>query len=236
MAKQEKVAEKAKKAEEDRMTKEERRKSKEAPVVDPTVPAVQTASHDDDELYQDSSTAAHTIGNESADPTSPRSQGSSKGFKSLISKLKRRSKHASGPGIEDRTQDKEAGFIGGAALRSSQPQSHSSTVTSTPQADSTASYPPADLGDVEPIYVPHVGTVSHSDVSSLSSAGEEDDRGRPAERIVSGETTKSGGTDFEEARDHFDTELAPPPTFTSDAGNARKGSPSRDSKFHEVGL
>jgi hypothetical protein len=43
-------------------------------------------------------------------------------------------------------------------------------------------------------------------------------------------------SDFEEARDHFDEGLAPPPTFTSEVDKDRHGSPVRDSKFHEVGI
>lgn len=196
-------------------------------------------------MYEEpSTTAAQTTGHDSADPTSPTSptsQGSSKGFKSLLNKLKRRSKHAPDGEGEQQLKDKDAGFIGGATLRSSEsgPQSQSSKSNSQPQRNSSEAHLPTNLGDVEPTYVPHVGEVRYSDVSSLSSDGEEDvhvTRGRSAERIVSGGTRTSGGTDFEEAKDHFDADLAPPPTFTSDADKARKGSPVRDSKFHEVGL
>jgi hypothetical protein len=100
---------------------------------------------------------------------------------------------------------------------------------------------PKDLGAVEPTYVPHVGHVDedrYSDVSSLSSDREDFSmaRGRPAERVVSGATATSGGESFEEARDHFDEDLAPPPAFGSDVENARIGSPNRESKFQEVGL
>ena len=54
-------------------------------------------------------------------------------------------------------------------------------------------------------------------------------------------TTQSGAysdvSEYEEARDDFNEALAPPPVFTStDVGAARKGSPTRDSKFREVGI
>lgn len=229
------------------MAKEEQRKSREAPVV-PIAPvgAVPT-SHDNDDLYQGptSSTPAQQTTEQdtpdAASPTSPTSPTSSKGFKSLLSKLKRRSKHASGTDTDEQTKEKEPGFIGGAALRSSTsgPQSQSSKSHSQPQRESTEAHHPTNLGDVEPTYVPHVDEARYSDVSSLSSDGDEDiqaRRGRSAERVVSATTATSGGTDFEEARDHFDADLAPPPTFTTDADKAGKGSPNRDSKFHEVGL
>lgn len=44
--------------------------------------------------------------------------------------------------------------------------------------------------------------------------------------------TRSDNDDFEEARDHFDEDLAPPPTFA--ATSNKSDSPVRDSKFHEI--
>lgn len=87
--------------------------------------------------------------------------------------------------------------------------------------------------------MPHLDEDRYSDVSSLSSDYDEGDavRGRSAERIASGATVTSDGTEFEEAKDHFDEDLAPPPAFSSEADKVRKGgSPNRDSKFHEVGI
>jgi hypothetical protein len=49
--------------------------------------------------------------------------------------------------------------------------------------------------------------------------------------VVSGRTD-----DFEEARDNFDEDLAPPPAFGSEVESGRKGSPNRESRFQEVGL
>lgn len=243
-AKQEKEAEKTKKAEEDRLAKEEKRKSKEEKRPSKDTPAaVPAATTTDDELYEEpiTSAVAQTSEPDSADPTSPTSQSSSKGFKSLLNKLKRRSKHAPGTDGEEQAKEKDGGFIGGAALRSSEPgsQSQSSKTTSQPQGELSDAHPPTNLGEVEAMYVPHVGEVRYSDVSSISDNGVDEEqisRGRSTERVVSGGTMTSGGTDFEEAKDHFDADMAPPPTFTSDADKARKGSPVRDSKFHEVGL
>ncbi|KAL6709696.1 Eisosome assembly protein [Coniothyrium glycines] len=247
VAKQEKETEKAKKAEEERLAKEEQRKSREMSAVPPTATVATATATNTDELYEERSSATaaqRPTEHDTADPTSPTSQGPSKGLKSLLSKLKRRSKHAPATDGEEQSKETEADFIGGAALRSSTsgPQSQSSKSNTQPQLESVEAHPPTDLDDVEPTYVPHLDELEadrYSDISSLASSVAEDaqmTRGRSAERILSVGTATSGGTDFEEARDTFDADLAPPPTFTSDADKARKGSPTRDSKFHEVGL
>lgn len=68
-------------------------------------------------------------------------------------------------------------------------------------------------------------------VSSLS--GEEDDRGRAVQHRAIGVSAVSKESDLEEARDTFDERLAPPPSFGSDAAEGRRGSPVRDSRFLE---
>lgn len=183
----------------------------------------------------------------STEPTSPTSPTSAKGIKGIFSKLKRRSKHDSTATTESdgKTTDKDnAGFIGGASLRASESKSHSSTAPSASQAEASSTTRPTDLGDVEPTIVPRLSetaTTSEvkedrlSDVSSLSSDDEDLSRGRPRQERVTSDTTRAS-SDFEEARDHFDEALAPPPTFTSDVQKGRHGSPVRDSKFHEVGI
>ncbi|CBX90278.1 hypothetical protein IAQ61_001768 [Plenodomus lingam] len=238
-ARQEKEQEKSRKSAEDPLTGADTQTSKEIPAVTPMTVAVHTSPYDNDHLQQHQS-SKEAVGDDSSSPTSP--QGPSKGFKSLLTKLKRRSKPASGLEMDEEAKEKEPGFIGGAALLSStsEPQSHSEDNPSHSRHEAEDVSRPTDLGDVEPKpdYVPHVNR-PYSEVSSMSNYSEygvSSPRGRAGERIVSDGTVKSSGTDFEEARDHFDTDLAPPPSFTSDADKARKGSPNRDSKFHEVGL
>ncbi|KAJ4361529.1 Eisosome assembly protein [Ascochyta clinopodiicola] len=259
-AKQAKEAEKTRKAEEDRLVKGEQRKSKEAsraaptavPALGTTVVATPTAAATDrnDDLYEEptaptglSNLTVPTHGSAvtapaSTDPTSPTSPNSSKGIKSIFNKLKRRSKHDSAVpnDVDSKTTEKDnTGFIGGASLRASESKSHSSTTPSTPHAEASSSARPTDLGDVEPTVVPHVKDDRYSDISSLSSDDEELNRGRPRPgRLLSDDTRAS--SDFEEARDHFDQDLAPPPTFTSEVDKGRLSSPVRDSKFHEVGI
>lgn len=225
----------AKKAEEERLARQEQRNSKEAPIAAPVVTGTTTSAGDHDDLYRDPTPAATNA--QESDPTSPTSPTASKGFKGIFGKLKRRSKHTSA-GIfssGDVGKEKEPGFVGGATLRSSASQSQAQSYTS-PISATSEDEPPRNLGDIEAAYVPHVDEVddTYSDVSSLSNY--EEPRGRSAERLTTRATVASGGTDFEEAQDHFDEGLAPPPTFTTDADKATKGSPNRDSKFHEIGI
>jgi hypothetical protein len=220
----------------------DKRKSKEAPVVAPVVAGTSTSTNENDDLYRDATPLSPNTDNETASPTSP---NSSKGFKSIFSKLKRRSKHTSAGTINtaDMGKDKEPGFVGGASLRSSTSQPSEPQPTSTAAATTTTATSdderPHNLGDVEPSSVPHVDELndSYSDVSSMSDYEEPvETRGRSAERIVTTNTKASKDSEFHEAQDHFDEGLAPPPTFTTDADKAAKGSPTRDSRFREVGI
>lgn len=234
-----------------------------AVIATPTAPASATAIDGNADLYEeptaptgittdttgsarDSTVIAPTRDStatapSSADPISPTSPTSSKGFKSIFNKLKRRSKHDSAVTDADgKATEKDTGFIGGASLRASESNAHSSTTPSTTQAERVTTTRPTDLGDVEPTVsepavVPHVKDDRYSEVSSLSSDSEELPRGRPRPTRVMSDDTRAS-SDFEEARDHFDEDLAPPPTFTSEINKDRHGSPVRDSKFHEVGI
>ncbi|KAF2787766.1 hypothetical protein K505DRAFT_411251 [Melanomma pulvis-pyrius CBS 109.77] len=236
-AKQEKEAEREKKTEEKRTQKEEKRKSREMGVlgtgtvagaaapatVTPDVPTATEEQNDD--LYRDQTPTqvSHTAEPEASSPVSPTSPTSptsprsdSKGLKSFLNKFKRRSKHSSASADNDKP-----GFIGGVALRESSSASHQTSVPSSPAPEPTQS-----------------SERRYSDISSISSGRASSERiGRVPQRTVSGLSAVSGNTDFEEAKDDFDEKLAPPVSFgTADAEAARKGSPNRDSKFHEVGI
>ncbi|ORY11390.1 hypothetical protein BCR34DRAFT_484236 [Clohesyomyces aquaticus] len=241
-AKSRSAEEKEKRAEEKKLQNQEKHESKEAPKegaviatdVAPPTTAIVPADDEDDELYRDPTPVARqgptTSEPEASSPTSPSSPKSptsptkdSKGIKSFLNKFKRRSKHSNA------TADTEKpGFIGGIALRNSSPSQ--TAVPASTTVDSTAGpnhnpTPPADPGH-------------YSDVSSVSSGhASADGRGRTPQRTASGLSAMSNGSDYEEARDDFDEKLAPPPSFTAgDISAARKGSPNRDSKFHEIGI
>jgi len=234
----------------------EQHKLKDVPVADSA--AEDITVRDNEDLYQEPAPFMETRDkpgyeneHEPADVISPAPPGPPKGFKSLLNKLKRRSKHSPAAEPDESTKENETAFVGGAALRDSishvpsQPQPSKSAIqpnrASTERRMSTEADGSTEASHTKPAYVPHVDNVDgdrYSDVSSLSSDRDEFDmaRGRLAERVVSGGTATSGAENFEEARDHFDEDLAPPPAFGSEVESARKGSPNRESKFQEVGL
>jgi hypothetical protein len=88
-AAEEKLAAKQAKEAEKTKTTGEQRKSKEITASEPAAVNTDTP-RDNEDLYQEPALteAEPTPEHDSADPTSPTSQGSSKGFKSLLSKLK----------------------------------------------------------------------------------------------------------------------------------------------------
>ncbi|KAF2684976.1 hypothetical protein K458DRAFT_29283 [Lentithecium fluviatile CBS 122367] len=249
-AKQEKEARKEKEAEEKRLAKEEKRKSREAPkaaVVDTIGASTDaTATTNNDDLT--AATGSPQTTEKATPPTSPTSPKSeSKGLKSLLNKFKRRSKHSSASAETDKP-----GFIGGVALRNSESQSQSQS-----RQGSAPTSPPAN-----PTHIPAPRDSEASSVSSNDDRGRTPERTISAvtapertatglsevsqvsrmtpERTMTGQSGVSEYSDvseYEEARDDFNEALAPPPNFTStDASAARKGSPTRDSKFREVGI
>ena len=192
---------------------------------DPTPAAADTAAAEEVEppaarvsTVQDESTArpstAHdevTSPTSTMSPTSPTKPGS-KRLSGLLSKFKRRSRHNTSSG--------EPGFIGGVNLRNSESntQSHHESTHGSPKPTHLIAGDAAD---------------DHSDVSSLSDkhgAG----RGRSLERTATSDSKVSEMSEYEEARDDFNENLAPPPSFGTDSNTRNSASPVRDSKFHEV--
>lgn len=104
-------------------------------------------------------------------------------------------------------------FVGGAALTGA--SVNNGTVSLGAKSSSIA----ADKGK-ETIEEPKEErgrlTKRHSEVSAVSS--------------LSKQETKEEDEEFQEARDNFDEDLAPPPTFPAE----KSSSPVRDSKFTEV--
>ncbi|KAL9605070.1 MAG: hypothetical protein Q9219_000004 [cf. Caloplaca sp. 3 TL-2023] len=78
------------------------------------------------------------------------------------------------------------------------------------------------------------GSRSSSPVSSLSSDEGEHPRGRSQlRREITGSDENGGEQEFEEARDHFETEQLAPPAPLKDTLGRASDSPVRDSKFSE---
>ncbi|KAF2876090.1 hypothetical protein BDV95DRAFT_664372 [Massariosphaeria phaeospora] len=228
VVKQEKEAEKEKKIEEERIAPEAPKVAVPIDVIIPTTRGRTASDDENDDLYRDPTPHGHTQQPAEAEPldptsptspTSPRSPKSdSKGLKNFFNKFKRRSKHSATSAETDKP-----GFIGGVALRDSSSHSHPDSLPASPRP---APEQPSDLGR------------PYSDISSISSGRPSvDGRGRAPERTTSGLSAVSGATDYDEAKDGFNDELPPPPRLaTAEASAARKGSPNRDSRFHEIGI
>jgi hypothetical protein len=149
-------------------------------------------------------------------PTTPKDGGKVKSW--LKTKFSRRMSKGSRPVKEDKTSmDKEtSSFVGGAALTGASANNNtaslaaeSSSVTDVANAATSAPVATIDGGEE---YRGRT-TTRMSDVSALS----DDDNGREDE-------------DFQEARDNFDADLAPPPTFPAE----KSSSPVRSTKFTEA--
>ena len=151
-------------------------------------------------------------------PSSPESGGKVKNW--LKTKFSRRmSKGQKGSAEKDAEKgDKDKGFVGGAALTSANPNdsnpslgAKSSSVRDVAMAGK-GKEPVAEEADER------VGRSAHRDdeVSSVSSM--------EPDAVV-----KEHDDEFQEARDNFDEDLAPPPTFPAE----KSSSPVRDSKFTE---
>ncbi|KAF2842857.1 hypothetical protein M501DRAFT_965657 [Patellaria atrata CBS 101060] len=229
-----KEIEKAKAAEEKRLEKDQKRKSRAAAPTEEPMTEIEALPEADTgpDLTADlavitsptsdiSLSRPDSAEDQVTSPTSPMSPAKeSKGLKSLLNKLKRRSKP---PADESPNSPSEKSFIGGAALTGT---------TGPKESNSSIAEPGVDLSTLSgPAYTSREGGKQSArarspSISSLSS--EEEDRGRTGRRV----SDVSSGEDFEEARDHFDEGLAPPPSFGSLA-KEKTGSPVRDSRFSE---
>jgi hypothetical protein len=162
---------------------------------------------------------------------SPTSPGSSKGVKSWL-----KTKFARRQSKPQKLESKEAGndkdFIGGAALaEASNANSEPPKNSEDDPALAANSTQDDDIGEIDNETVEEtVGEESAEErlgrskrrASSVSPVSPLEERMELGKEITKDE-------DFEEARDHFDNDLAPPPTFAT----AKPASPARDSKFHE---
>jgi hypothetical protein len=158
-------------------------------------------------------------------PTSPDSPKGVKGW--LKTKFRRQSKTQKSES-KDTGADKE--IIGVAALAeagntSVEPNASSAKETephkSSMEEVALAGPPTTSEEPAETVHEERTGR-SKRRASSVSSVSALEESHEMAEEV-------SRDDDFEEARDHFDDELAPPPTFPT----TKSASPVRDSRFHE---
>lgn len=159
----------------------------------------------------------------------------------LKGKLSSRSGKAHAKGAESESQGKASSekatlshsdAEAGTARRSNSPNSYVAVIGQ--EATAKASNDEDDdggaprLSDEQPLGRSRQRSRSSPSVSSVSSLGHERGRSTTATKPES-----SPEADPEEARDHFDQGLAPPPTFGSTAAQSSSGSPVRDSRFSE---
>ncbi|KAL8943247.1 MAG: hypothetical protein Q9211_001065 [Gyalolechia sp. 1 TL-2023] len=184
-------------------------------------------------------------------PSQKQSKGESKVSSWLKNKLRRSSKPAkpeSSKADAGESASNGKGFVGGAnltAATSTKPSSDAPATTSATIPPSAVvgpgATPIADSDDEDVLYAASTQgqeskpqehrSRSSSPVSSLSSDEGEHPRGRSQlRREVTG---SDGEQEFEEARDHFETEQLAPPAPLKDTIGSGSNSPIRDSKFSE---
>jgi hypothetical protein len=155
-------------------------------------------------------------------PMSPSSPGDSSKIKNwLKTKFSRRSSKAQKPSSPEKDKEPEKTFVGGAAL----------TGASANNSTASLSAKPSSVRDVV-----LVGKAKEEPVPNAKDEPEPDaeDRGRAKRRSseVSALSQLPGDVDeeeFQEARDNFNEDLAPPPTFVAE----KSSSPARETKFTE---
>jgi hypothetical protein len=160
---------------------------------------------------------ADTANKDESTPLSPSSPGDGSKVKNwLKTKFSRRMSKPQKPSIIEKEKEPEKSFVGGAALTGA--SANNSTVS---------------LG-AKPSSVRDVAMAGKAKEQETEPEPEPEERGRGKRRDseVSALSEPVGDVDeeeFQEARDNFDEDLAPPPTFVAE----KSSSPARSARFHE---
>lgn len=148
-------------------------------------------------------------------PLSPSSPGDGSKVKNwLKTKFSRRMSKPQKPSTTEKEKEPEKSFVGGAALTGA--SANNSTVS---------------LG-AKPSSVRDVAMAGKAKEQETEPEPEERGRGKRRDSEVSALSEPVGDVDeeeFQEARDNFDEDLAPPPTFVAE----KSSSPARSARFHE---
>ena len=177
-----------------------------------------------------------TISGPSSTPKSPK--GESKVSSWLKTKFSRRASKPARPEISDPIKSSSSNFIASgtpvAPAANSESKIRDEPLTNDVAVPEQEGVNPAEgTPSVRESYNAHKrgnpkqGSISSS---SISLSSDEDTRGRTDLRRE--KTSSSQGDDFEEARDHFDTEKLEPPAALGNFGRG-SDSPVRDSRFQE---
>ncbi len=210
-------------AKEEHATIAERRES--------TGPApIRTSMEDQSSVrMQEIADAANTDEVTPMSPSSPKDKGKVKNW--LKTKFARRaSKSQKSPTEKEKekeTSTADKGFIGGAALTGTTADNTGSLGANDSSAhdDATVVTASKDTESQSPVISP-VDSVPDTDRNSVSEE-ELEDRGRRTSKFS--DVSRDDDDEFQEARDNFDEDLAPPPTFVAEKGT----SPVRAGRFTE---
>jgi len=232
--------EKAAKKEEERLAKERRKSIKSEPATSPTVEtAAATNAMPEEELTTVSPTAVRTSMEDQASlrmhenaeaanpdestPMSPTTAGKPKVKDWLKSKFSKRMSKGSKPAGLGEKNEKEEGFVGGAALTGASANNSSASLGHNQSSvrDVALANTDTTTNTTEPETEREPSIADSIPISPAVEDEEDEERvGRSARRasdVSSLSNSKVGGEDeeFQEARDNFDEDLAPPPTFVA---------------------
>lgn len=215
----------------------------------PTTPAIRTSMEEQASLRMQE--IADAANKDESTPLSPTNPTKSKVKSWLKAKLRSNKPKKSTP--SENSPAKEEKFVGGAALTGAGANNSSASLdhntSSMRDVALATSQPKNEISDTIPSVVEPTTSESReipvseylaTPPSAHAAEPEEDERvGRPIRRTseVSSMTSleddgEGDDDDFQEARDNFDEDLAPPPTFGVQR-NSSNSSPVRDSKFKE---
>lgn len=171
-------------------------------------------------------------------PLSPGSPSKGKLRNWLKSKISTRTSKSKKSPTSENVPEKEGKFVGGAALTGA--STNNSTASLGQHSSSVRDVALATSQSESPREIPVSEYLAQPPAVSLSEPEETEERvGRPTRRasevssISSAEEdneTADDDDEFQEARDNFDEDLAPPPTFPVE----KSSSPVRDSRFKEA--
>lgn len=208
----------------------------------PEPAAIRTSMEDGASLrMREVADAANPTESTPLSPSSP-SKGKMKNWlKSKFSSKSNSNKMRKSPTAEK--QSKEEKFVGGAALTGASVKNDSNASLgqhSSSIRDVALATAPSATSNTNPGEIP-VSEYLSEDIDTTEPAGEEERVAHPARRAsevsslssVGGDETADDTADeeFLEARDNFDEDLAPPPTFVAEK---RSSENVRDSKFIEA--
>jgi len=203
--------------------------------------AIRTSMEDEASLrMQENADAANP---DESTPMSPNTASNAKVKNWLKSKFSRRMSKSTKSSSTGEKEKKEEGFVGGAAFTGASANNSSASLGQTPSSVRDVALANTDKttkSTTEHEREPSISdSISATPTPAAAEEEEEERIGRTSRRASTVSSLEQDNKlqkketedeEFQEARDNFDEDLAPPPTFPAEKSN----SPVRDSKFKEV--